>query len=131
MEKKALMRQWLLILLLSASLATDSSARLELLHRAVVELNHALSGALLLFPHRRSCPPGFRIAEEYNNRLLMVGNSEAGRVSPHTVHSPMCERSLQVAEAGFLEICRHSSNASQSFYELIPSVSMLACIRNN
>lgn len=114
----------------NALTSEEESARLTLLHDAVIELRHALSGALLLFPHRRTCPPGFRIAEEFNNRLLMVGNHEAGRVSPHTVHAPMCERSLQVSESGFLEICRHSGNSSQSFYELIPSVSVLACVRN-
>jgi len=107
----------------------------------VAELERSLTGAVLFYPHRTTCPVGFRPAHEYDGRLPVVGNSEVGRVSPHSLHDEpvlvselQCERMISVSESGFIGVCQHNQQTLTSTVNLkdaVPSFSVLACVREN
>ena len=137
----------LALLCLSVAVAVDTEQRLNMFNAALASLcksvetlERGLSGAVLLYTDRTTCPEGFAPATQLDGRLPVVGHAEVGRVSAHSLHDnepytleATCERMISVSEDGFINVCQHSSKqmaATINMKDAVPTFSVLACVRS-
>lgn len=138
---------WLLFVVLTLA-QTDNSilTRLQNLESQLARTEDLLrqftTGQGLFYVDMDHCPPGFHPAEVADGRFILIHGKQRGAASTHSMFTnggmrnviSRCQSRAEVAESGVVEVCINGDEGADmelNLLELIPSFSMLLCLKDN